>query len=505
MTTTEKQYSLPEGWIWTELIEVSDIRSGYGFPLIYQGEKKGDLPFFKVGDISRTVTQGKIYLDISDNYISNKECNKLKAVPFKAGTIVFAKIGEALKLNRRAILLTDSLVDNNVAGILPREGVENKYLFNFLKTIKLGDISRATTVPSVRLSDLQRIRIPIPPLNEQKRIVTKLDELLSRLDAGINSLKKTIILLRQYRQSVLEHSFEGKLTEKWRRSLKDELEPTSVFIDRITGGKISLKLDNRQKETSLYNLIEIPIGWMEVKISDFAEVNPKLPYFGLSEELLVSFIPMKSVEEKTGKIDLSIVKKLSEVKKGYTNFINGDILFAKITPCMENGKIAIVEDLRNGIGFGSTEFHIIRLKSKEIPNRFLFYYFLRDSYRKDAQRNMTGSAGQLRVPSRYLSESIIALPPIGEQKKIIEEIEKHFSLIETAQQVIEKGLKSSEELRKSILKNAFEGKLVPQDPTDESADIRLERIKKDRLKYEENSEIGMRSKKLQAELTDFGK
>src|SRR5687768_15048500 len=112
-------------------------------------------------------------------------------------------------------------------------------------------------------------------------------------------------------------------------------------------------------------------NWNYVKLSDIAKINPRELNRSVEElaNLEISFIPMKNVEEETGLIDLSIKKPYLEVKKGFTQFINGDILFAKITPCMENGKIAIADNLTNGIGFGSTEFHVIRLK-QEFSNRF---------------------------------------------------------------------------------------------------------------------------------------
>lgn len=117
---------------------------------------------------------------------------------------------------------------------------------------------------------------------------------------------------------------------------------------------------------------------------------------------------MKCVKELTGRIDLSNTRKLSTVKKGYTPFIESDVLFAKITPCMENGKVAIAHNLKNGIGFGSTEFHVIR-PQESLLRKLLFFFLIREDLRKDAQRNMTGSAGQLRVPVSYMQQ--LPIPP----------------------------------------------------------------------------------------------
>jgi type I restriction enzyme S subunit len=178
---------------------------------------------------------------------------------------------------------------------------------------------------------------------------------------------------------------------------------------------------------------------------------------------------------------LSIIKQYEEVRKGFTHFLNGDLLFAKITPCMENGKVAVVSNLKNGVGFGSTEFHVIRPFGK-IPSNLIFFYVLQESFRKDARQQMTGTAGQLRVPSRYLSEAVFPFPPLDEQQIIVEEIERCLSAVDEIEAMIEQSLKQAERLRQSILKKAFEGKLVPQDPDDEPADILLERIKAERTK-----------------------
>jgi type I restriction enzyme S subunit len=129
---------LPRGWVWTRLGEIADVISGYGFPEKYQGSQQGIIPFFKVADISRAVLSGSIYLRRADNYVSPDVCKELRARPLPAGTIVFAKIGEAIKLNRRAILTADSLVDNNVMGVYgAHEEIDYHYLFYFLQTIGL--------------------------------------------------------------------------------------------------------------------------------------------------------------------------------------------------------------------------------------------------------------------------------------------------------------------------------------------------------------------------------
>jgi type I restriction enzyme S subunit len=155
-------------------------------------------------------------------------------------------------------------------------------------------------------------------------------------------------------------------------------------------------------------------------LKDCSIINPKKSdEKKLVYELEISFIPMAAVSEK-GKIDLSETKFYYEVKNGFTYFAENDVLFAKITPCMENGKGAIMIGLNNGIGFGSTEFHVIR-PINEMSNPYWLYQITAfEKFRKDAAMNMTGSAGQRRVPSSYLENYMIGLPPIEDQNRFAE-------------------------------------------------------------------------------------
>jgi type I restriction enzyme S subunit len=126
---------------------------------------------------------------------------------------------------------------------------------------------------------------------------------------------------------------------------------------------------------------------------------------------------MEYVDDHFGTVTETATRRVKQVEKGYTYFHNWDVLFAKITPCMENGKCAIARNLVNGIGFGSTEFHVVRPKHDVMPE-WIFYFLRQHSTRQEAARHMTGTAGQQRVPTRFLQEIMIPLPPLPEQKRI---------------------------------------------------------------------------------------
>ena len=204
----------------------------------------------------------------------------------------------------------------------------------------------------------------------------------------------------------------------------------------------------------------LPSGWVTAAIGDSSVVNPRTFLDPVEADRAVSFIPMAAVEAKTGRIDLSQVRTYGEVSKGYTRFSEGDVLFAKITPCMENGKIAIAKGLTNGCGCGSTEFHVLRTRSG-LSQEFLYFFLLQDEFRKGAQRNMAGTAGQLRVPAAWLSEASIPLPPLAEQGRIVVEIETQFTRLDASVAALRRAQANLKRYRASVLKAACEGRLVP--------------------------------------------
>ena len=158
-----------------KLKDVCDFYSGTGFPTQYQGEDKGDYPFYKVSDIAKNVIVGNIYLELCSNYIDDVVVKKIKGCILPENTVVFAKIGEALKLNRRAITSCACLVDNNVMGIAPRsEVLRIQYFYFLMKNLQLQTLAESTTVPSVRKTRLEKYEIEVPSLLEQEEIEKKL-------------------------------------------------------------------------------------------------------------------------------------------------------------------------------------------------------------------------------------------------------------------------------------------------------------------------------------------
>jgi len=168
-----------------------------------------------------------------------------------------------------------------------------------------------------------------------------------------------------------------------------------------------------------------------VPLSEAIEVNPKIDRTQLADDTEVSFVPMAAVGAADGSIDTSTVRPYAEVKKGYTHFRESDVLFAKVTPCMENGKMAVARNLKNGMGFGSTEFHVLRPREGVDPH-YVYHFVSSQTFRKEAARHMTGAVGLRRVPSAFLESAQIPLPPLNQQRGIVADLEKQFSRLDEA-------------------------------------------------------------------------
>jgi type I restriction enzyme S subunit len=214
-------------------------------------------------------------------------------------------------------------------------------------------------------------------------------------------------------------------------------------------------------------------------LSEVVDINPRLDKAAYRDNLEVSFVPMAAVEAGSGQMEVSQAKPFATVKKGYTPFLEGDVLFAKITPCMENGKIAVVPKLINGLGFGSTEFHVLR-PHEGIDPQYVYYFVSAQGFRREAAHHMTGAVGQKRVPQSFLEEASIPVPLFEEQRRIVAEIEKQFSRLDEAVTSLKRAKANLKRYKAAVLKAAVEGKLTEewrkQHPDVERASKLLERI-----------------------------
>ena len=203
-------------------------------------------------------------------------------------------------------------------------------------------------------------------------------------------------------------------------------------------------------------------GWKLLSIPEVCVINPprprNLPY---SDEAMTSFLPMAAVDDRQGKIIDLQTRPFGEIKRGYTYFEENDVLFAKITPCMENGKAAIARELINGFGFGSTEFHVLRPHNGYLPE-WIYYFVRREPFRQEAKTNFRGAVGQQRVPKGFLENHLIPIPypdnpekSLATQILIISRIKSLYHEIEEARRLHEKIVTDTNQLMDAVLADTF--------------------------------------------------
>ncbi|MFN4786542.1 MAG: restriction endonuclease subunit S, partial [Pseudanabaena sp.] len=201
-----------------------------------------------------------------------------------------------------------------------------------------------------------------------------------------------------------------------------------------------------------------PMGWVKTELGEIFEFNPRHSS-AIDKSMDVSFIPMPSVCEHNGIILPHNTKKLEEVWKGYTHFQNDDVIFAKITPCMENGKIALASNLHNDIACGSTEFHVLRSIGVVLP-LYIWYFLRQKSFLRDAEQRMTGAVGQRRVPVNFLKETNLAIPPLNEQRRIVDKLDRIGDRQRSARNELSHIPKLIARYKQAVLAAACSGKLT---------------------------------------------
>ena len=369
------------------------------------------------------------------------------------------------------------IIGSTIAKVV-NYGFNPSYLYYFLKTqyAIINKRPRGVGIPHVDPELFWNIHIPIPPLQEQHRIVAKIEELFTQLDAGIASLKKAQVQLKHYRQAFLKSAFEGKLTQEWREQHKDEIEPGNVDILR----DLTPHQERKRKTRSVKLLpvvtdvtLTLPKSWSVVRLGQVVSI---IDYRGRTPPFEEQgFIPhLRSSNIKNGKILWENLAYVTE--EVYNKYMTrglpkkSDLLFTTEAPL---GEVAPAPDKKFSL---AQRIMIIRAFEQVLTPKFLQYQITSDLFQSQLHRRGTGTT-VMGVSSRNFQQLILRLPPLKEQYKIVEKIEYHLSIADQIEKILDNNLKQAESLHKSILKKAFEGKLVPQNPSDEPASVFLERIK----------------------------
>jgi type I restriction enzyme, S subunit len=206
---------------------------------------------------------------------------------------------------------------------------------------------------------------------------------------------------------------------------------------------------------------DLPGGWVSASLEEVCQINPPLDRCIVSDTVEVNFVPMRAVEPEGGGLVRPELRSYGEVKKGYTSFLSGDVIMAKITPCMENGKTTVVPELSGSICFGSTEFHVMRPECG-MAARWVASFLLQHETRRAAQRAMTGGVGQMRVPAAFLEAVRVPVAPSAEQERIADALDELLSDLDAGVAALDRVRQKLKLYRASVLKAAVEGTLTAE-------------------------------------------
>ena len=480
--------SLPKNWIWVDLeSSCQKLTDGAHFSPKYVKE---GYPFITISDV-----KGERIDFPSAKFVSKSDFEKLKenCNPRK-GDVLFSKdgtVGKVIEINFEK----EFIVLSSLAILRPYPKLVTPSYLKFLLQSQMVlnqciRLKTGTALTRIILRNLRTVKIPIPPLNEQQRIAVKVEELFSFLDAGVESLRKVQAQLKRYRQAVLKYAFEGKLTEEWRKTHKDQIEPAQVLFHKIKEERIRRGIGQWKKaETiAIKDLPEIPDDWIWVHAQEVCE-NITNGYTPSASELHnsngeIPFIKINNLTF-TGQLDLSknktfIDKKIHETSLKRSKVFPGDVLINIVGPPL--GKVSVVPNLYPEWNINQA---IVFFRPIEGYNRdFLALCLQTNSIISHLTNQAQATAGQFNISVNMSRNLLIPLPPKEEQEKIVFEIRKHLNAIEQVAATINESMSQSNHLRNSVLKAAFIGQLVPQDPDDEPAVKLLERIKAELIKSE---------------------
>ncbi len=486
-----KLFPLPSGWININLVQISK-RINPGFPSGKHNKAKLGIPHLRPMNIS---DKGEI--DLSNlKYVEVEEYESLLI-----GDVLFNNTNSPKWVGKTAYIKKDTnwAYSNHMTRIrlfinyIKPAWVSYLLHFYFYRGFFKQNCTHHVNQASINSSFLsEKVSLPLPPLPEQHGIVEKIEELFTKLDAGVDALQKIKQQLKRYRQSVLKHAFEGKLTAEWREKHKEELEPASVLLEKIKEDRANSraglkKKDKKYKElpaVDTNNLPKLQEGWEWEQLQIISDVLSGYA-FKSSKYSKSGYQIVKIGNVKMTKLDLN--EKPTFIKLNNQEIINkyllkiNDILISMTGTRRKRdyGNVAIVMEEENLL----VNQRVARIRfSNQLCAKYFLIAMQSDHFRDQFFKNETGNVGQGNVGINSIKESIVPVPGFDEQIKIVEEIERHFSIIEKIEKTVEAGIKQSERLRQSILKKAFEGKLVPQDPSDEPASVLLERIKAEKAK-----------------------
>jgi type I restriction enzyme, S subunit len=419
-----RTWLLPIGWEWKKLDVLSTTTSGGTPSRGNPGYFSGDIPWIKSGELNDG------FITNSEEHISPAAIESSNAKKIPRGTLLIAMYGATV--GKLGILDIEAATNQAVCAIFPHKQLNRNFLFWFLKYYRkdLIEASFGGAQPNISQTLIRNIEVPIPFPDDYDKSLEIQNGIVLRIENASNEIAEA---RRLHEKIVVD-------TNRLMDAVLAEVFPSSEE--------------------------ELPEGWKLLTLPKVCFINPtrprNLPY---SDGVDTSFVPMAAVDEREGKISDLQIRSFGEIKRGYTYFEENDVLFAKITPCMENGKAAVARGLINGFGFGSTEFHVLRPMNSVHPE-WINYFIRREVFRQEAKTKFRGAVGQQRVPKDFLETHLIPVPfpenpekSLAIQQQIITRIQTTSGEVAEAQIGNTKTGTLLSQMEQSILAQAFRGEL----------------------------------------------
>ncbi|QIC72431.1 restriction endonuclease subunit S [Acinetobacter indicus] len=416
---------IPSHWLATQ------VKYGYLVTLgkMLQSTPKSSLDELKLYLKAQNIQPSGINIDqVESMWFSPDECKKLL---LQKSDVLVSEGGDA---GRSAIWnceLEECYIQNAINRVRPKYVNNSKYFLYWMKFLKSTDfiniICNKATIAHYTAEKLEGSPIFLPSSDEQKNIANFLDHETAKIDHQIEKQQQLIELLKEKRQAVISHA--------------------------VTKG---LDSNVPMKDSGVAWLGEVPEHWDTTKIKYVAELTPKKSEVSSNDNRLCTFVPMEKL--KLGSLIKDEEKPISEVIGGYTYFKNGDLLLAKVTPCFENKNMVVASDLKNGIGFGSSEIYVLRTNHK-VNTQFLYYRLQEDQFMELGTGAMTGAGGLKRVPSEFLNNFEFALPPLSEQIAITKYLNQYLIKNEYLMNKAQSAIQLMQERRTALISAAVTGKI----------------------------------------------
>ena len=440
----EIPFEIPSSWEWCRLGSIAEIIGGYAFPSHTLKGNQGT----RVIRIS----------DITENGFTNSRLVRYNGSPvsdiyrIQKFDILMAMTGGTVGKSLFVESMSEDMLLNQRVAIIRNRHICADYLNLVIKAPHIASVisdRKNSTNDNISMVDIYDFFIPVPPIENQKRIVTKYNELLPLVNkyGHADHLAECLNngIKDKLRKSILQEAIQGRLVpqiaeEGTVQELLEQIKQEKAWL--VKGGKLKKSAlqdsvifrgdDNKYWEKLGKEIhciddeipFEIPASWQWVRIKDIFQINPK----NVAEDNCISaFIPMEKICATYGSEFSYDEVQWKTIKTGYTHFADGDVVFAKITPCFQNRKSAIFIGLPNGIGAGTTELKVMRPYGETI-NRWYLLYFLKSPYFID-EAQFKGTANQQRIITGYLENKLFPLPPKFEQDRIVQQIKQLASIM----------------------------------------------------------------------------